>query len=76
MVEKFYLRFPHLSLEKLTPFEKSQFSAYMFAIKLDQAVHISSLLDAYSDAEEVESIFLDLAYKEYLKESLRDEISH
>ncbi len=70
MVEKSYLRFSHLNLEDLTPFEKSQLSAYIFAKNIDQAVSISSLVDAYQDADEDEQAFLDLAYQAYIKESL------
>jgi len=75
-MEKLYLSFSHLSLEDLTPFEKSQVAAYVFAKNLDQAVNLSSLLDAYKDAEEAESDFLDLAYKAYIKENELDGVSH
>ena len=73
MIEKLYLSFSHLSLEDLTPFEKSQINAYVFAKNLDQAVNISSLLDAFADASETESDFLDSAYRAYLKENVVNE---
>ena len=76
MTEKQYLSFSHLSLEDLTPFEKSQLSAYNFAKNLDQAVSISSLIDAYADAGSEEESFLDLAYQAFLKESQLSKISH